>query len=311
MSKEITLLPNPQEWSQLKDLCAIALKSGLLPSSIKTVEQAIVIALKGREIGIPPMLAFSQISVINGKPAMQSELMLSQIYKFNPTACISFIKSDEKECVIEASRKGSKPSLWSFTLEDAKAAQLLGKDNWKKYPSAMLRARAISAMARAVYPDSINGVSYTPDELGAEIDIAEDGTEIVRDVTPKNEKPKDSGSEEVGADLPKNDNKSSENRTNVTPPQNPTPPPVPKPIVNHAPLSAGDVRLTVDTYKTRFSIFKWPQGTTFADLGVHGTKELQTSLKAHVLKCTSSGVPINQQITEFLDFADEYLKRFE
>ena len=60
-------------------------------------------------------------------------------------------------------------SKFSYTIEEAKQAGLLGKDSWKNYPAAMLRARAVSIVARAVFPDSIMGCSYIHEELGAEV----------------------------------------------------------------------------------------------------------------------------------------------
>jgi len=44
------------------------------------------------------------------------------------------------------------------------------KDNWWKYPKAMLWARAISQVARMQFADVLMGVSLTPEELGAEVD---------------------------------------------------------------------------------------------------------------------------------------------
>jgi hypothetical protein len=58
---------------------------------------------------------------------------------------------------------------------------LTSKDNWKKYPSDMLFARAISRGARRYAPGIFGGSPiYTPDELGADID--EDGNMIVDSV---------------------------------------------------------------------------------------------------------------------------------
>lgn len=50
-------------------------KSGLLPASIKTPEQAVVIALKGKELSLAPMASFEMIDVIMGKPALKPELL--------------------------------------------------------------------------------------------------------------------------------------------------------------------------------------------------------------------------------------------
>jgi hypothetical protein len=45
-----------------------------------------------------------------------------------------------------------------WTFEQAKKAGLTGKDNWKNYPRAMLRARCIAEGIRAVYPAALGGM---------------------------------------------------------------------------------------------------------------------------------------------------------
>jgi hypothetical protein len=76
-------------------------------------------------------------------------------------------------------------------MEDAHRAGLSGKGPWKSYPAAMLRARAISAMARAMFPDALSGVVYTPEELGAEVD--DDGHVVSAPGDSENQRPPISG----------------------------------------------------------------------------------------------------------------------
>ncbi|MBK8271408.1 MAG: recombinase RecT, partial [Planctomycetes bacterium] len=52
----------------------------------------------------------------------------------------------------------------AWTLETAKEAELAGKDMWKKFPRAMLRARVISEGIRTVFPGVLAGM-YTPEEV--------------------------------------------------------------------------------------------------------------------------------------------------
>jgi len=189
MSNQVNLIPHASEFQTMKEMAQIAVKSGMIPSSIRSNEAAFIIMLKGRELGIPAMQAFSHIHVINGKPTMSAELMLTQIYKCIPKVSINYIQSDGLACIIECQRPHSNKTRWSFTIDEAKKAELLNKGPWKQYPAAMLRARAISIMARAQFPDCLNGVSYTPEELGADIDIDDQGNEIIKDVSPK-ENPK-------------------------------------------------------------------------------------------------------------------------
>lgn len=163
-------IPSQSEFHTMKEMGQMAIKSGFLPSSIKTPEQAVVIILKGRELGMKPMQAFASIAVINGKPTISAEGMISLIYKNVQGAVIDFVKTDNAECEISAKRPGGKKTKFSFTMDDAKRANLTGKGPWVTYPAAMLRARCISAMARALFADALSGVVYTPEELGADID---------------------------------------------------------------------------------------------------------------------------------------------
>jgi hypothetical protein len=174
-------MPTAQELQTMKELGAMAVKSGFLPASINTPEKAVIIMLKGRELGLAPMHAFSSISVINGKPTMSAELMLGLIYRNVPHAVVDFIETNEKGCTIEAQRPGGQRTRFTFNVDDAKRANLLGKGPWQTYPAAMYRARCISAMARAMFPDALSGTVYTAEELGAEVD--EEGL-VVESTTP-------------------------------------------------------------------------------------------------------------------------------
>jgi hypothetical protein len=52
----------------------------------------------------------------------------------------------------------------TWTIQQAKLANLSWKDNWKHYPRAMLRARAISEGVRTTFPGVSVGI-YTPEEI--------------------------------------------------------------------------------------------------------------------------------------------------
>lgn len=174
------LIVSTSEWSVLKEQCSMLVKSGFLPKAVDTTEKAVAIALKGRELGIAPMHAFAHINVIQGKPCISAELMLALILRNIPGSKVEIERYEADGCTLLATRPGNKPARFTFDHGDAKAAELLGKDNWRKYPRAMFRSRAISEMARSVFPDAIMGCSYTPEEMGATVN--EDGEVI--DVTP-------------------------------------------------------------------------------------------------------------------------------
>jgi hypothetical protein len=156
-------------WNTLYSQAAEIIKSGFLPPSIKTPAQAIAVILTGRELGIGMMEAFRGIHIIDNRPSISPQLMMSLIYNSGVAENIK-IESTATCCTVSGNRKGHSTITAKFTTEDAKNMGLLFRDNWKKQQQNMLRWRAISAWARITCPDVIGGL-YTPEELENSTDI--------------------------------------------------------------------------------------------------------------------------------------------
>lgn len=164
--------------------------TGFLPKAVDTPAKCVAIMLKGQELGVPPMYALNNIAIVNGKQVCQAELMLSMIYRDHGSQAVQFLETNDRVCRLRYQRRGGEPGEFAFTLDDADAAGLLTKPGppggvapWKGYRPAMLRARAISAMARLAFPDTIAGM-YTPEEMGARVVVTADG-EVVMDEEPE------------------------------------------------------------------------------------------------------------------------------
>ena len=155
-----------QDWATLQQQARTLVASGFLPRAINTPEKAIAVALAGRELGLPMMQAFRGLHIIEGKITMSADLMAALVFKRFPGALLRVTESTNSRCIIESGRAGQQATTYTFTLDDAKNAGLLGKDNWRKWPRAMLRARCLAEAARATFADALLGV-YDPDELGA------------------------------------------------------------------------------------------------------------------------------------------------
>lgn len=153
--------------------------SGLLPPNIKTAAAALLIMKCGRELGVPATYALRNIHVWSGRPTCSAELMLALIKRDHGSGAIRVKSSTPTECVIEYREDGwDGVSTYSFTQAMAKTAGLADKPTWKQYPDALLRARAISAVARFAFPGSIAGL-YLPEELGAEVTVDAEGSVVV------------------------------------------------------------------------------------------------------------------------------------
>lgn len=156
----------PEGMADAMDLALRLSESGLIPKAMQgSPANVLLTLLTGRALGIPAVLALSRIHVIEGVPRLAADAMLGVAMAHPLCVYIALIESTDQVATYEANRKGwPQPLRLSFTIDDARKAGLAGRGNWAKYPAAMLRARAGSAIARAVFPDVLSGV-YDPDEM--------------------------------------------------------------------------------------------------------------------------------------------------
>ena len=142
--------------------------ASLLPRAYQQNPGNVLLAMElGDALGIRPIQAINAVHVIEGKPSASADLIASLVRKAghklrisgdDKTATAQIIRADDPEFTYEA----------TWTMDRARAAGLAGKGVWKSYPAAMLKARAITEVARMGASDALYGVVYTPEELGAE-----------------------------------------------------------------------------------------------------------------------------------------------
>jgi hypothetical protein len=177
MGKELQLAT---DWASLKEQATMLVKSGFLPPSVKTPEQAIAIAITSKELGIGMMEGFRSINVIQGKPTISPQLMLALANRTGQLENIKIDANDER-CVVTVTRKGRESHTETFGVKEATALMLMGRDNYNKQRATMFKWRALAANLRVTFPDVMLGF-YTPEEMGANVKISEsEEMEIVQD----------------------------------------------------------------------------------------------------------------------------------
>lgn len=139
-------------------------KSGLLGRSVQRPEAAFAVILAGRELGLTAMQSLRSIHIIEGKPTLSADLMAALVMRSPLCEFFQMVESTNTIARYSTKRVGRKETSMSFSWDDAKLAGVTGKNNWKTYPAAMLRARCIAALARVVYPDLLMGI-YEDDEI--------------------------------------------------------------------------------------------------------------------------------------------------
>tara|TARA_R110000751_G_scaffold20468_5_gene59903 strand:+ start:837 stop:1694 length:858 start_codon:yes stop_codon:yes gene_type:complete len=137
--------------------------SDLVPKDYKGKPANILVAVQwGQEIGLQPLQALQNISVIGGRPAIWGDAALA-LCRADPR-CLAVqeeVANDTATCKIKRRQSdGSVEEITrSFTSGDAKRAGLLGKQGpWQNYPKRMLQMRARGFAIRDAFPDLLRGV---------------------------------------------------------------------------------------------------------------------------------------------------------
>lgn len=191
------------EYAEIMALGATLWKSGYF-KDVRDQAQAVTKILFGRELGFSPIVSMGGIHIIEGKPALSSNLMATLIKrsgkydyrikhryphpKNEPCPKADCLMWTNSECVLAFLEKlpgVSGSSKWetvgesSFTMDDAKAAGVLRPGgSWSKYAKAMLFARALSQGLRTYCPDVSAAPIYNPEEMGATVNEDGDVTEL-------------------------------------------------------------------------------------------------------------------------------------
>ena len=161
--------PGPASLEARMRYAEVLADSNLLPAQYRKNPANVLLAQElGDALGIPAIQAINSIHVIEGKPSAGADLMASIVRraghriritesqdKEGPVVTAQLIRSDDPDFTFEA--------VWN--MAKARQAKLDGKENWKKYPGSMMRARAIMEVCRAGASEAMYGVNYTAEEL--------------------------------------------------------------------------------------------------------------------------------------------------
>lgn len=112
---------------------------------------------KAKSIGVSPLEALNGgMYYVQGKVELTSAMM-NHLIRANGHSITKDKRSDETICILHGKRKDN-GDTWveSFSIQDAKQAGIY-RNQWFKYPKDMLFARALSRLARQLFPDIIKG----------------------------------------------------------------------------------------------------------------------------------------------------------
>ena len=139
--------------------------ASLLPRAYQKQPANVLLAMEyGEALGIPPIQAIQSVHVIEGKPSASADLIASLVRRAGHKLRVTGDDQSATAVIIRADDPDFEFTA-TWDMARAKQAGLTGKGVWKQYPAAMLKARAITEVARAGAGDALFGVIYTPEEL--------------------------------------------------------------------------------------------------------------------------------------------------
>jgi hypothetical protein len=168
------------ELENTQKMCSMLMKT---PHYAKMGQEGIfAVVSKAKSLGMDQIEALNGgLYYLQGKVGMPAETMAALIRQ-KGHSIIKDKASDNSVCILHGKRADN-GDTWSisFSVDDAKRAGLL-KNMYDKYPAGMLYNRAMSFLARQLFPDIIRGAGYTMDELK---EIASNNTSSVVEIQPK------------------------------------------------------------------------------------------------------------------------------
>lgn len=150
---------SPQNFEQALTFCDYLADSDLVPKDFKGKPANCLIAIQwGAELGLKPLQAVQNIAVINGRAALWGDAVIALV-RSSPL-CEYITESDDGHAAIcKVKRRGEAEEIRTFSMDDAKAAGLSGKQGpWTQYPKRMRQMRARAFALRDVFPDVLRGM---------------------------------------------------------------------------------------------------------------------------------------------------------
>lgn len=139
--------------------------AGMIPKTYQKNPANVLVAIEyGQALGVDPIVAMNQITVVNGGVSMEAKLMMALARK---AGHIVRLEGDEHSAtctIVRADDPGHEAKV-TWDERKAKQAGLWGKGHWAQNPQLMLRYRAAAENIRLTCPEVLAGISYTPEEV--------------------------------------------------------------------------------------------------------------------------------------------------
>lgn len=176
-------------FNEMVQISEVASKSGLFKM---TPPQILTLMMLCESEGLHPIKALQLYDIIDGRPALKAVALLARFLESGGSVDWLEQSATAAEATFTHSKTCPKGVTVRYTLDDAKVACLLHKDNWKKNPADMLVARVCSRGAKRANPACILGMDLPEAEEVATAVETTARTSLVTHLASRRESPKES-----------------------------------------------------------------------------------------------------------------------
>lgn len=182
---EVTLYGHdvPQRLADQIKLAEAIYATNLMPPACRSVAGVMAALRAAMAFNVPFWTVAQALHLIEGKVGYDASFIRGLVNRAGHRFRV-LERSAEQARVRITRSDDPEPYEVTFTIDDARRAELLlaengriKKDQWRKYPAAMMVARATAIAVRDHCPEVLMGAGYLPEELGADTDA--DGNPLV------------------------------------------------------------------------------------------------------------------------------------
>lgn len=164
-------------WTFANAVCRAGMSPKLGKDQYMTPQQVMLAMQLGAEVGLPPMTALKNITVINNRPTIWGDALLALAFRMNLIEEIDEQvtgEGDQRTAICIIKRRGMEtPVVRTFSVADAKQAGLWSKPGpWQQYPDVMLGHRARGFCISAAAPEAKGGFDIAEEVM--DIPVGED-----------------------------------------------------------------------------------------------------------------------------------------
>jgi 5'-3' exonuclease len=158
----------PQDIVQAKELATWMFQSRLF-SAYGTPQAVLATVLAGRELGFQAMASLRAFHILDGRPTLSAGAIHALILQSGQAKYFRCTERTADHATFVTQRGDDPPVSLTFTIEDARQAWTkeltkFAQSGWGKNPADMCVARALTKLARLVYPDIVSGL-YASEEF--------------------------------------------------------------------------------------------------------------------------------------------------